>query len=139
MSSLVLDQSYPELVLHRVDQFDIANAERGLLDLSGDPFIALAANSTWPVDRGRRADLCLPLWAHGREVVGEHKARTRTVATVNGNDVLGRELHACIVGGNLGIVPLGDVPKEDGCQRFAGELEFRRLEARDVVGRNNRA
>ena len=58
---------------------------------------------------------------------------------MNGNDVLGRELHACIVGGNLGIVPLGDVPKEDGCQRFARELEFRRLEARDVVGRNNRA
>jgi len=54
---LVLHQAELDVVLHRVDQLDVADAALRAFDLAGDAFVALLPDAGGPFDRGSDADL----------------------------------------------------------------------------------
>src|SRR5207253_10690914 len=85
---LVFDHAVAEIVLDGVNQLDIANRVRVLLDLAGNARVTRATQSHRPVDGGALTDFLLPVLAGRAQIVGEAKRGTRSVRTMNHHDVL---------------------------------------------------
>ncbi len=112
-----------DLVLECVDQLDVADGARRLLDQSGNAFVALAADADRPVDRGGHADRLLVVGRDLGKIIAPDVARARTVAAVHDGDVLARKVDAGIDGLDGRVVPLRDLAEEDIGEDLAGEAE----------------
>src|SRR5579862_1307501 len=100
------------LVVERVNQLDVSDPAGRLLNQCRHAFIALAAESGWPLDRSAFARVRRPARANLRKVISENVRRAATVRSVAYHDVLPRrERRAWIQRLDLVVVPLGYFPR----------------------------
>src|SRR6185369_3299748 len=104
-------------------QFDIPYGVLGRLDLSGNPFVPLAAEADRPLDRGSLADFLRPFAVHARKVVGEDACRAAAVGAMDDHDRLVRKVHTRVVISDPLVVPLGDLSEKDVRDILGVELE----------------
>src|SRR6202035_2048510 len=79
----ILHLAVRDVVLHRVDQLNVADRVGRLLDQAGNPLIALTAETDWPVYRGAHADFALPVGAGFRKKVRPDVGSAATVGTMH--------------------------------------------------------
>src|SRR6516162_2501540 len=96
-----------------VDELDIRDGVRGVLDGAGNAFAPLAAETDRPIDRSAFAHLVLPLRADFREIVGPTIGGAASVRAVDNDDVLGGKLNAFVRLSNQRIVPLRYLAQEN--------------------------
>ncbi len=135
----VLQLHRGEAVLAGIGVLDVADAALGVAHGGGDAVIALGAGADRPGDRGGGADLGLPVGTGLGEVGGEHEGRARPVGAVHRRHRGVRQLHARVEGGDLRIVPAGDVAGEQAGQHRAGEVQLVRGDAGQVDDRHHAA
>src|SRR3954451_877222 len=138
VAGLVLDRRGRELVLQRVGLLDIADRALRLLHAAGDAVVALRAGAGRPLDRLVGARAALPRGRVVRQERREVRGRARLVRPVADGDRVARQLHAGVLAGDLGVVPLLDLAEEDVGDGLAVELEAL-VDAVDVVGDGDRA
>src|SRR6185437_132274 len=81
-------QSVVNFVLHRIDQFDVANPTLHLADHSGHTLVALASLSYRPLYRSSLSRPVGPVGAYLGEVVGKDIGGSAAVGAMNHDDGL---------------------------------------------------
>src|ERR1700687_2869102 len=76
---LVANHAIADVVLYRINQFDVADGAINLADGSGNPFVALAAQTDRPLHAGALAHRRIPFRADLGEVVGEDVGGSRHI------------------------------------------------------------
>src|SRR6267378_472734 len=116
-------RSVGNLVLHRIDELDVADGIGRLLDETGNVLVALAAESNGPVHRGALANFVLPVRADFGKIVGPDIRRAAAIRTVNDNDVVRGEVHTLVGIGDDRVIPFGNASQKDADERLGGEIK----------------
>src|SRR5580692_2450729 len=124
------------VILRRVNQFNVTNRIRRLLDQSGHAFIAFAAQADRPIRRRSFAYFILPFIADLRQVIRPDVRCAAAIRTVYHHDIviLRGEVYALVRISDCRIIPLRDLAKENSSEHFRREVESC-IYARHIVGR----
>src|SRR5260370_36711989 len=134
----VLHVAIRDFVGFGVDQFDVADGVRGVLDRAGDAFVAFAAEADGPGDGRALADLGLPLVADLRKIVGPDVGSAAAVRAVHDDDVVCGKIYTLVGAGDDRVIPFGYFAEENAGQGVRGEIQSR-VDTGNVVGGNRGA
>src|SRR5919199_2751882 len=101
----VLDHAVAQIVLQGVDQLDVADRVRVLLDLARDARVAGAAQAHRPVHRRAPANLLLPLRVDRAQIVGEAERGAGAVRAVHHHNILVDVRQPRVIRHQPGIAP----------------------------------
>jgi hypothetical protein len=118
-----------------VDQFDITDGVRGILDRAGDALTAFAAEAHRPVHRRTFADLSFPFIADLREIISPTVSCAAAFGSVDDDDLIRRKLDAFVGASDHRVIPLSDLAEVYSRQRVRSEIQGG-VDAGDVVRRN---
>src|ERR1019366_2898246 len=133
----VLHAAVWNLVLQRVNQFDVADGAGQLAYGTSHAFVPFAADSYRPFHRGDFADIVLPIGTNLRKVIGKDVGLTAAIGAVCNRDALVRETHPWIRCRDRLVIPLGNLAQEDSNQGVGSKLHLA-AHSGDVVGRHDR-
>src|SRR6185312_13075070 len=128
-----------ELVLHGIGVFDVADRALDLAHVLRHAFVALAAHAGRPFHGGAELDLAGPGRVDLGQVVGEVERGARTVRTMHHGDLARGQAQAGVQRGDLRVIPVGDLAKEDVGQGGAVQLDLVGLHTGNVDHRHDAA
>src|SRR5712664_373211 len=121
-----------------VDQFDVTDGVRRILDRASYAFVAFAAEAHGPVDGRAVADLGLPLVAELRKIVGPDVGSAAAVRAMHDDDVVCGKIYALVDAGDGRVLPLGYFAEENAGKGARGKIQSR-VDTGNVVGGNGGA
>jgi hypothetical protein len=119
--------------------FDITDGAFGTRNALGDTLIALGADTNRPLDCRLEPNLRLPFRARLGEVIGEVVRRPRSVGAVDDGDLKRGKRDLFVQRLDRGIIPLGDLAREDPGESRPVENEIAGLDALDIDHRYDAA
>src|SRR6266850_762068 len=119
----IFDRSIGYLVLHRIDELDVADGIGRLLDQTRYALVALATESDGPVHRSALANFFFPVPVNFRKIVSPDISRATAIRSVNDNDVVPGEVYTLVGIGDGRVIPFGNASQKDAGQSVGREIK----------------